>query len=122
LALELNAHRLKAACPAHGDRDDIDTARLIGPLHPNRMFSNVGLGVRPVDLRDRHGMDDVISCLEANLAVPGERRERFISRPGGWSRTSQTPGGPQSPRRRISSARESPGKPSSHEVRLKGRW
>lgn len=75
-ARELNAHQLKAACQAHLDRDEIDTERFIDYLRSNRLFSNVDLGeVQTVELRDLHGVDDVIRSLEANVVVPLENDE-----------------------------------------------
>ena len=72
-ARELNAHQLKAACQSQADRDDLDTDRFIDHLRSNRLFSNVDLGeVQAVDLRDLHGVDDVIRSLEANIVVPLE--------------------------------------------------
>jgi transitional endoplasmic reticulum ATPase len=75
-ARELNAHQLKAACQTHRDRDDLDTDRFIDYLRANRLFSNVDLGeVQSVELRDLHGVDDVIRSLEANIVVPLENDE-----------------------------------------------
>jgi transitional endoplasmic reticulum ATPase len=75
-ARELNAHQLKAACQSHSDRGDLDTERFIDYLRSNRLFSNVDLGeVQSVDLRDLHGVDDVIRSLEANIVVPLENDE-----------------------------------------------
>jgi ATP-dependent 26S proteasome regulatory subunit len=75
-ARELNAHQLKAACQSQGGRDDLDTERFIDYLRANRLFSNVDLGeVQAVDLRDLHGVDDVIRSLEANIVVPLENDE-----------------------------------------------
>ncbi|HVS33937.1 MAG TPA: ATP-binding protein [Gemmataceae bacterium] len=72
-ARELNAHQLKAACQSHDDRGDLDTERFIDYLRSNRLFSNVDLGeVQSVELRDLHGVDDVIRSLEANIVVPLE--------------------------------------------------
>ncbi len=75
-ARELNAHQLKAACQSHRDRGDLDTDRFIDYLRSNRLFSNVDLGeVQSVELRDLHGVDDVIRSLEANIVVPLENDE-----------------------------------------------
>jgi transitional endoplasmic reticulum ATPase len=75
-ARELNAHQLKAACQAQGERDDLDTGRFIDYLRSNRLFSNVDLEeVQAVELRDLHGVDDVIRSLEANIVVPLENDE-----------------------------------------------
>jgi ATP-dependent 26S proteasome regulatory subunit len=75
-ARELNAHQLKAACQSHRGRDDLDTDRFIDYLRSNRLFSNVDLGeVQSVELRDLHGVDDVIRSLEANIVVPLENDE-----------------------------------------------
>jgi ATP-dependent 26S proteasome regulatory subunit len=75
-ARELNAHQLKAACQWHGDRADLGTEGFIDYLRSNRLSSNVDLGeVQAVELRDLHGVDDVIRSLEANVVVPLENDE-----------------------------------------------
>lgn len=75
-ARELNAHQIKAVCQSHGDREEIGTEQFIDYLRSNRLFSNVDLGeVQAVELRDLHGVDDVIRSLEANIVVPLENDE-----------------------------------------------
>src|SRR5262249_1769779 len=75
-ARKLNAHQLKAGCQSHGDLEELDTEHFIDYLRSNRLLGNVDLGeVQAVDLRDLHGVDDVIRSLEANIVVPLENDE-----------------------------------------------
>jgi predicted AAA+ superfamily ATPase len=75
-ARELNAHQLKAACQSLAGRADLDTDGFIDYLRTNRLSSNVDLGeVQAADLRDLHGVDDVVRSLEANIVVPLENDE-----------------------------------------------
>src|SRR5262249_14463871 len=72
----LNIHQLKSAATQLARRDDLDTEAFIDYLRSQHLVSNVDLGeVQKVDLRDLHGVADVIEALEGNVVLPLENDE-----------------------------------------------
>lgn len=72
----LNVHQIKSACAALAGEATLDTAGFIEFLRSRHLTSNVDLDeVQPVDLRDLHGIPDVIEALEGNVVLPLENDE-----------------------------------------------
>lgn len=72
-APNLTAFQLKHSCEWMRHWERLDTDGFIDYLRSQRMASNVDLGeVRPVQLNELKGVDDVIRALEANIIVPLE--------------------------------------------------
>jgi transitional endoplasmic reticulum ATPase len=74
-APNLNVHQLWGAC-SWFQQGEVGTETFIDYLQTMRLASNVELGeVAQVDLRDLHGVDDVIRSLETNIVLPLEHGE-----------------------------------------------
>jgi len=69
----INAHQLRKACCWLAGHSNLDTDRFIDYLRKQNLTSNVEIGeVAQVDWNDLKGMDDVVSALEAKIALPLE--------------------------------------------------
>jgi ATP-dependent 26S proteasome regulatory subunit len=75
-APSLNIHQLKSACAIVARFEHRDTEGFIEYLRSQHLLSNVDLGeVQQVDLRDLHGIPDVIEALEGHVVLPLENDE-----------------------------------------------
>ena len=69
----LNVHQLKAVCSELSRWDALDTETFIDYLRSQHLLSNVDLAeVQKVDLRDLHGVGDVVEALEGHVVLPLE--------------------------------------------------
>jgi transitional endoplasmic reticulum ATPase len=69
----LNIWQLKNACLSLQRDAALDTEDFVGYLNEHNMSSNVEIEeVRPVDLKDLKGLDDVVRALEVKIALPFE--------------------------------------------------
>ncbi|MFO0928034.1 MAG: ATP-binding protein [Gemmataceae bacterium] len=69
----LNVHQIRRAFEHLHGQDGLDTDGVIEYLRSQHLVSNVDLAeVQKVDLRDLHGIDELIESLEANIALPLE--------------------------------------------------
>jgi ATP-dependent 26S proteasome regulatory subunit len=69
----LNVHQLKGACQWLNHSETLDTETFIEYLRSQHLTSNVDLSeVQKVELRDLHGIADIIEGLEANVVLPLE--------------------------------------------------
>lgn len=69
----LNIHQLRRAFEHLHGQDGLDTEGVIEYLRSQHLVSNVDLAeVQKVDLRDLHGIDEIIESLEANIVLPLE--------------------------------------------------
>lgn len=70
-APKLNAHQIRAACDWLRSSERFSTDDFIQYLRSQRLASNVDLAeVQEVDLRDLHGVDDVVRSLEIHVVLP----------------------------------------------------
>jgi AAA+ superfamily predicted ATPase len=72
----LNLWQLRNACASFTTADDLDTDKFAEYLGRHNLISNVDIEeVRPVQLNDIKGVDDVIQALEIKIALPFENPE-----------------------------------------------
>src|SRR5262249_17282548 len=72
----LNTHPPESACAQPAGHDGLDTEGFIDYLRSQHLVSNVHLGeVQKVELRDLHGVAEVIEALEGNVVLPLENDE-----------------------------------------------
>jgi len=72
----LSAHQIRNACLWLAADEALDTERFIEYLRSQGMTSNVDLSeVRPVQLHDLQGIDDLITSLETHIVLPLENDE-----------------------------------------------
>jgi AAA+ superfamily predicted ATPase len=69
----LNLWQLKNACSSLSRFEHLDTDKFVDYLGVHNLVSNVEIEeVRPVQLRDIKGLDDVVEALEVKIALPFE--------------------------------------------------
>lgn len=69
----LNVHQLKSVCVALADREQLTTDEFLDYLRSQQLHSNVDLDeVQKVNLRDLHGIDNVVEALEGHVVLPLE--------------------------------------------------